>query len=132
MTRQEVGMAIQVCPAPGRVWSREVDAARGDGRVLGKGILECGQRQSEPQWPWASSYHMCGGPLGMGALRISASSQGRASGTWEPPRAAPANTGSLAPSCITWVPGQVGDSPDTQPPNPQPPHTSVPPPRQTQ
>ena len=70
---------------------------------------------------------MCGGPLGMGALRISASSQGRASGTREPPRAAPANTGSLAPSYITWVPmGQVGDSPDTQPPNPQPPHTSAP------
>ena len=79
-----------------------------------------------------SSYHMCGGPLGMGAPRISASSQGRASGIWEPPRAAPANTGSLAPSYITWVPGQVGDSPDTQPPNPQPPHTSVPLPRRTQ
>jgi len=64
MTRQEVGMAIQVCPAPGRVWSREVDAARGDGRVLGRGILECGQRQSEPQWPWAAATTCVGVPWG--------------------------------------------------------------------
>ena len=99
---------------------------KGRWTCLGRGILEFGQRQSEPQWPWAAAT-TCGGPLGMGALRISASSQGRASGTREPPRAAPANTGSLAPSYITWVPmGQVGDSPDTQPPNPQPPHTSAP------